>query len=624
MPLIQLKNIWKSFGAYDVLTGIYWQIDQGERIGLVGPNGCGKTTLLRLITEESLPDDGQLHRQRGLNIGFLTQEPIFDPELTVMDAALDGFADVLALQHRLYDLEKIMAEGENADAVLNDYGHLRDQYEHMGGYATEARAKAILFGLGFCETDLKLSTQVLSGGQKNRLALAQLLAREPDLLLLDEPTNHLDLQAIEWLEHFLSDYAKAFVIISHDRTFLERTVTKIVDLERGVIEQYSGNYSFYIQEKEQRRAQQQKAYRAQQAHIERTEEYIRRNIAGQKTKQAQSRRRALEKLDRVERVVEQRDIVLRFNATTRGGDRVLQVEDLSKAYPNRPLFSDLNFTLWQGERLGIIGPNGSGKSVLLKIFMEQLAPDAGRVILGKGLEVGYYAQTRQDLNPNLSVLEEIWSLTPSVPEEEIRNFLGAFLFSGDDVERETGSLSGGEQSRVALAKLMRLPLNLLVLDEPTNHLDIASRHVLENALEAFSGTVIAVSHDRYFLNRLVNRLIVLGDGKWQLVDGNYDFYQRQMQGVEIPTVQSVPKAQTDYESRKRAMRQQQRRERRVAEIEEAIAILEEQTDQLTEEMAREDLATDWHRLKELAGEKEEVQEKMDRLFEEWEVLEREK
>ena len=624
MPLIQLKNIWKSFGAYDVLTGIYWQIDQGERIGLVGPNGCGKTTLLRLITEESLPDDGQLHRQRGLNIGFLTQEPIFDPELTVMDAALDGFADVLALQHRLHDLEKIMAEGENSDAVLNDYGHLRDQYEHMGGYATEARAKAILFGLGFCETDLKLSTQVLSGGQKNRLALAQLLAREPDLLLLDEPTNHLDLQAIEWLEYFLSDYAKAFVIISHDRTFLERTVTKIVDLERGVVEQYSGNYSFYIQEKEQRRAQQQKAYRAQQAHIERTEEYIRRNIAGQKTKQAQSRRRALEKLDRVERVVEQRDIVLRFNATTRGGDRVLQVEDLSKAYPNRPLFSDLNFTLWQGERLGIIGPNGSGKSVLLKIFMEQLAPDAGRAILGRGLEVGYYAQTRQDLNPNLSVLEEIWSLTPSVPEEEIRNFLGAFLFSGDDVERETGSLSGGEQSRVALAKLMRLPLNLLVLDEPTNHLDIASRHVLENALEAFSGTVIAVSHDRYFLNRLVNRLIVLGDGKWQLVDGNYDFYQRQMQGVEIPTVQSVPKAQTDYESRKRAMRQQQRRERRVAEIEEAIAILEDEADQIAEEMAREDLATDWHRLKELAGEKEEVQEKMDRLFEEWEVLEREK
>ncbi len=624
MPLIQLEDIWKSFGAYDVLTGIHWQIDPGDRIGLVGPNGCGKTTLLRLITEESLPDRGQLHRQRDLNIGFLTQEPTFDPECTVMDAALEAFADILALQHRLQDLEKTMAEGENTDAVLDDYGHLRDQYEHMGGYATEARAKAILFGLGFCETDLKLSTQVLSGGQKNRLALAQLLAREPGLLLLDEPTNHLDLQAIEWLEYFLSDYAKAFVIISHDRTFLERTVTKIVDLERGVVEQYSGTYSFYIEEKEQRRAQQQKAYRAQQAHIERTEEYIRRNIAGQKTRQAQSRRRALEKLDRVERVVQQRDIALKFDAASRGGDRVLQVENLTKAYPDRPLFADLNFTLWWGERLGIIGPNGSGKSVLLKVFMEQLAPDSGRVVPGKGLEIGYYAQTRQDLNPNLSVLEEIWSLTPSVPELEIRNFLGAFLFSGDDVERETGSLSGGEQSRVALAKLMRSPLNLLVLDEPTNHLDIASRHVLENALETFEGTVIAVSHDRYFLNRLVNRLIVLGDGKWQLIDGNYDAYQRQIQGVEIPTVQNAPKTQTDYESRKRAMRQQQRRERRLAEIEEAIAALEDQADQIAEEMAREDLATDWHRLKELAQKKEGIQNRMDHLFEEWEVLEKEK
>ena len=622
MPLIQLEDIWKSFGAYDVLTGIHWQIDPGDRIGLVGPNGCGKTTLLRIITGESPLDRGRLHRQRDLNIGFLTQDPIFDLDLTVMDAALDAFADILVLQHRLHDLEKIMAEGENSDAVLNDYGHLRDRYEHMGGYATEARAKAILFGLGFCETDLKLPTQVLSGGQKNRLALAQLLAREPDLLLLDEPTNHLDLQAIEWLEYFLSNYAKAFVIISHDRTLFERTVTKIVDLERGVIEQYSGTYSFYIQEKELRRAQQQKAYRAQQAHIERTEEYIRRNIAGQKTKQAQSRRRALEKLDRVERVVQQRDIALRFNTTTRGGDRVLQVENLTKAYPNRPLFSDLNLTLWQGERLGIIGPNGSGKSVLLKIFTEQLAPDSGRVIPGKGLEIGYYAQTRQDLNPNLSVLEEIWSLTPRVPEVEIRNFLGAFLFSGDDVERKTGLLSGGEQSRVALAKLMRAPLNLLVLDEPTNHLDIASRHVLESALEDFYGTVIAVSHDRYFLNRLVNRLIVLGDGKWQLIDGNYDTYQRQI--AEIPTIQNTPKTQTDYKSQKRVMRQQQRRERRLAQIEEAIATLESQTDQIAEEMAREDFATDWHRLKEMAREKEEVQKKMDRLFEEWEVLEREK
>ena len=618
MPLIQLKDLYKSYGAYDVLRGIDWQIDPGDRIGLVGPNGCGKTTLFRLITGEILPDPdrGHLHRQRGIAIGILTQEPAFDPACSVMDAMLDAFADLLELQHRLGELEKLMGDGAMSDAVLNDYGRLRDQYEHMGGYATEARAKAILFGLGFRETDLNLRTRVLSGGQKNRLALAQLLAREPDLLLLDEPTNHLDLQAIEWLESFLAEYAQAFVVISHDRTFLDRTATKIADLERGRIEAYSGTYSFYVAQKEQRRAQQQKAYRAQQAYIERTEDYIRRNIAGQKTKQAQSRRKALAKLDRIDRVAQQRDIKLSFATASRGGDRVLEVESLAKAYSNRPLFSALDFTLWRGDRLGIVGPNGSGKSVLLKILIRELAPDAGRAIMGRGLDIGYYAQTRQDLNPKLRVLEEIWALTPQAPEEEIRTFLGAFLFSGDEVEREIGALSGGEQSRVALAKLMRTPLHVLILDEPTNHLDIAARTVLESALEAFAGTVIAVSHDRYFLNRLVNRLLVLGDGKWQLIDGNYDAYQRLTQDVKT---RPAPK---DYQTRKRALRHQQKRERRAVQLEEAITALEAQADQLAQEMARDDLSADWHRLKELATEKDAVQKKIDRLFAEWEVLER--
>ena len=626
MPLIQLKDLWKSYGAYDVLRGVNWQIDPGDRIGLVGPNGCGKTTLFRLITGAILPDPdrGHLRRQRGIAIGILTQEPAFDPACNVMDAMLNAFAALLDLQHRLGELEKVMGKGDRSDAVLDDYGRLRDQYEHMGGYATEARAKAILFGLGFRETDLNLRTHMLSGGQKNRLALAQLLAREPDLLLLDEPTNHLDLQAIEWLESFLAEYAQAFVVISHDRTFLDRTATQIADLERGRIEAYSGTYSLYVAERAQRRAQQQKAYRAQQARIARTEDYIRRNIAGQKTKQAQSRRRALAKLDRIDRVVQQRDIKLSFATTSRGGDRVLEVENLAKAYSDRPLFFALDFTLWRGDRLGIVGPNGSGKSALLKILIGELAPDSGRAIMGRGLDIGYYAQTRQDLDPNLSVLEEIWALAPHAPEEEIRTFLGAFLFSGDEVEREIGALSGGEQSRVALAKLMRAPLHVLILDEPTNHLDIASRTVLESALEAFSGTVIAVSHDRYFLNRLVNRLLILGDGNWQLIDGNYDEYRRLTQDVEMRPVQNAAKTQTDYQTRKRAVRSQQKRERRAVQLEEAITALEERADQLAEEMARDDLSADWQRLKELTTEKDAVQEQIDRLFAEWEVLEREK
>ena len=621
MPLLNLENIWKAYGAYDVLTGINWQIDPGERIGLVGHNGCGKTTLLKLLTQESLPDDGTLHRQRNLNIGFLAQEPTFAPNLTVIDAALEAFADLLAMQHRLHDMEKAMAEGTNDETFLNDYGRLRDQYEHKGGYATEARAKAILFGLGFRETDLELPTEVLSGGQKNRLALAQLLSREPELLLLDEPTNHLDLQALEWLEYFLSDYSQAYVIISHDRTFLERTVTKIVDLERGILEHYSGTYSFYVKEKALRRSQQQKAYEAQQAQIAQTEEYIRQNIAGQKTKQAQSRRRALEKLDRVEHVNTRRDIKLQFHTAIRGGDRVLQLEGLSKAYDNRPLFSNLDLTLWRGDRLGIVGPNGSGKSTLLKILIDQLAPDLGTVIPGKGLEIGYFEQTRQDLNPNASVLEEIWSLTPQVPEVEIRTFLGAFLFSGDDVKRKTGTLSGGEQSRVALAKLMRSPINLLVLDEPTNHLDIASRDVLENALETYSATMITVSHDRYFLNRLINRLIVLGDGQWQVIEGNYDTYQRQLQNEETAIKEKTAKTETDHQARKRDIRQRQRQERRAAQLETTIAELEKEAAKLTEEMTREDLATDWNRLEELEQEKMAIQNKIDALFEEWETIE---
>ena len=621
MPLLSLEDIWKSYGAYDVLTGITWQIDPGERIGLVGHNGCGKTTLLQILTQESLPDDGNLHRQRNLNIGFLAQEPTFAPNLTVIDAALEAFADLLAMQHRLHDMEKSMADGENSEPFLNDYGRLRDEYEHKGGYATEARAKAILFGLGFRETDLELPTDVLSGGQQNRLALAQLLSREPDLLLLDEPTNHLDLQALEWLEYFLSEYPQAFVIISHDRTFLERTVTKIVDLERGVLEHYSGTYSFYVKEKELRRAQQQKAYETQQAHIAQTEEYIRQNMAGQKTKQAQSRRKSLEKLDRIDHVSTRRDIKLKFNTTTRGGDRVLQLENLTKAYDNRPLFSNLDLTLWRGDRLGIVGPNGSGKSTLLKILIDELTPDDGSINPGKGLEIGYFEQTRQDLNPNLSILEEIWALTPQVPEVEIRTFLGAFLFTGNEVERKTGTLSGGEQSRVALAKLMRSPVNLLVLDEPTNHLDIASRNVLENALETYSATMITVSHDRYFLNRLINRLLVLGDGSWQLVEGNYDTYQRQLQNEEPLITEKAAKAETNHETRKRDIRQRQRRERRAARLETTIADLEQETAKLTKEMTREDLATDWNRLEELEQEKTAIQNKIDNLFEEWEMLE---
>jgi ATP-binding cassette subfamily F protein 3 len=622
MPIITLDNIWKAYGANDILQGISWQIDPGEKIGLVGHNGCGKTTLFGVLMGRHLPDRGSVHRQRNIHIGFLEQEPNFKAGQSVFDAALEAFADLLAMQHQLSDMELSMSDKHILPGFLETYGKLRDRYELDGGYALEARVKSILSGLGFREVDLNLSTDVLSGGQKNRLALAQLLAREPDLLLLDEPTNHLDLQALEWLEHFLSEYRHAFVIISHDRYFLERTIGKVVEIEHGKASFYSGTYSFYVKEKLLRLNQQQKAFDAQQSDIARTEDYIRRNIAGQKTKQAQSRRRALEKVDRLQSPSKRREMGLKFSSATRGGDRVFQLEGLSKGYENRPLFKDLDLLLWRGDRLGIIGPNGTGKSTLLKIIVGQLAADTGKILPGSGLEIGYFDQTRHALDPKSSVLDEVWSLTPQAPIGEIRSILGAFLFSGDDVEQKVGDLSGGEQSRVALAKLMRTPVNLLALDEPTNHLDIASRNVLEEALETFNGTLIAVSHDRYFLNRLVNRLLVLEDGTWRLIDGNYDTYQTQRLNPPETSTKTTP-TRDGHRTRKRFQREQERLQRRAANLQQNIAELEGKVTQLDMEMAKEDFATDWDKLKALAEEKFAHQAEIESLFAAWETLENE-
>ena len=624
MPIIQLENVWKAYGANPVLTGVSWRIEPGDRVGLVGRNGCGKTTLFHLLTGRLLPDAGQIHRQRRLNIGYLAQDAVFEGNPTVIRAVMQGFQDLLDLRSRLTDLEARMASGESRDALLADYGRLRDRYEHGGGYALEARAQAILHGLGFLKKDFGLQAAILSGGQKNRLALAQLLACSPDLLLLDEPTNHLDLQALEWLESFLSDSNATFVVISHDRYFLDRTVKQILELEGGRLERYSGNYSFYAREGALRQRQRQKAYEAQQAYISQTEEYIRRNIAGQKTKQAQSRRKALAKLERVDRPAGERDIKIRFSAAARGSDRVLQIERLSKSYNGRHLFRDLDLILWRGDRLGIVGPNGSGKSTLLRLLVSQVAPDNGRISLGRGVRIGYYDQSRQDLHPDATVLDEVWSLTPDVPMEEIRTFLGAFLFSGDDVDRKIGNLSGGEQSRVAIAKLIRSGVNLLVLDEPTNHLDIASRIVLEDALAGFDGTLLAASHDRYFLNRLFNRLLLIEDGGWRLIAGNYTALREQMAASSAPPVQeAVDKAarKASYEETRKTQREQERRKRRAGELEEQISRLEAEIERLDGEMSREDLAADWARLQEMSRQRAGLQRQIEACFAEWESIE---
>lgn len=624
MPLVQLENVHKSYGANPVLTGLTWKIEAGGRFGLVGRNGCGKTTLFHLITGRLQPDSGRIYTKRNLNVGYLAQDPQLNDGSVVLDTVLDAFSDLLDMHRRMAVLEERLTEGADQTALLEEYGRLQHAYEDRGGYEIEDRAKAILHGLGFGRKDLEAPVNLLSGGQKNRLALARLLVREPDLLLLDEPTNHLDLEAIEWLEGFLPAFHGAFVVVSHDRYFLDRTIDRIMELENGVLAGYAGNYSFYAAEREERLARRWKTYERQQEYIQKTEDFIRRNIAGQKTKQAQSRRKTLEKLDRHERPGGEKAFRLSFTSAERGGNRVAELERVSKAYGERVLFRDLDLLVRRGDRLGIIGPNGSGKSTLLKLLAGRVATDGGTVKTGSNIRVGYYDQHRDELIPGHTLQEEIQAVTPDATVGEIRSVLGAFLFSGDDVERKISNLSGGEKSRVALARLMRSETNLLVLDEPTNHLDIPSRDVLEAALMTYGGTLIAVSHDRYFLNLLVDRLLVLGDGTWEIVEGNYDAWQRRRRTREDSQKPASRRnsSQKDLYERKRADRRaQEGRQRRLEAIEKEILDLEAELERLNGQLVLDDRASDWEHLQSVSEERRRVQARIEERMAAWEALE---
>ncbi|MEE2752424.1 MAG: ABC-F family ATP-binding cassette domain-containing protein [Candidatus Latescibacterota bacterium] len=621
MAVLQLEKVSKAYGAHDILINISWNVDRGNRIGLVGRNGCGKTTLLHVLTQEIRPDSGSVHPARSAKIGYLAQDPSFADEATVISTVMEGFEQVLDIQARLREFEARMSNGDHDERTLAGYSDLHAQYEGLDGYTLETRAAAVLDGLGFSEEDHGLQVSVLSGGQKNRLALARLLASQPDLLLLDEPTNHLDLRAIEWLEKFLSDYDGTFIVVSHDRYFLDRTVKIIIEMQNCKIKRYTGNYSAYSVEKAKQLEQQQKTYESQQAEISRTEDYIRRNIAGQKTKQAKSRRKALEKLGRVDRPSGEKAVSLKFGTGTRGGDRVIQVEDITKAYDGGdPLFPPLSMVAWRGDRIGIVGPNGSGKTTLLKMLIEAIPPDTGWVRAARSTKIGYYEQGRNDLNPENTVLQELWTVTPGASVGEIRTFLGAFLFSGDEVEQKIESLSGGEQSRVALAKIVRKPCNFLVLDEPTNHLDIRSCEALETALNQFDGTIITVSHDRYFMNNLINRLLLIEETGWRLIDGNYASLGQLW--TQPSTKESKRKGKGEGEGRqleKQTQRAIQKLERRAQEIESEIAKLEEDLEAIDAETEKIDSA-DWQGLGLLTERKQTIQSDIEERYAEWEII----
>jgi len=624
--LFRLTEVTKSYGAHQVLRGVGFQVNPGEHAGLVGRNGAGKTTILRLISGTDIPDDGQIDRLRGLRFGVLTQHVDFTGALTVIDATLQVFENLRNLETKMRELEQTMTEvsGDELERVMHDYSEAQQAYEHEGGFSYQARAESVLLGLGFRREDLGKRAENLSGGEKNRLGLARLLLIEPDILLLDEPTNHLDVDAIEWLEDYLTSYKSAFLIISHDRFFLDHTVNRVLDLENGRVESYKGNYSDYLVQKEERRDLQRKAYDQQQEMIARTEDFIRRNIAGQKTKQAKSRRKMLERLERIDQLTNLDQANFKLKPVTRTGDQVLILDRLAIGFPTRQLARNLSLILRRGERLGIIGANGTGKTTLLKTILGMERPLDGEARWGTGVNIGYYDQRLLSIDDRNTVLEEVRAIAPSmVTDGELRGFLGRFLFTGDDAFKPVSALSGGEKGRLALAKLIYSRVNILVLDEPTNHLDIPACEALEDALNDYDGTIITVSHDRYFLDRIATQTLFFGENGVEYFEGGYsEFYQRhhlsmirrQEEEAAAQKVERLARRTRKISQAKKANSNQPT----AAELETEIGLLEDQLQELAQALSTEDAARDREKLIELSESYQNLEFRIQELYQRWE------
>ncbi|HMV47575.1 MAG TPA: ABC-F family ATP-binding cassette domain-containing protein [Blastocatellia bacterium] len=628
--LFRLTEVTKSYGAQEVLRGVTFQLNPGEHVGLVGRNGAGKTTIFRIITGAESPDKGEFDSMRGLRVGVLAQHVDFSGAETVMDAALAVFEKLRSLETKMRDLEHAMTEvsGEELDRVMHDYSEAQHTYEHEGGFSYHARAESVLLGLGFGKEEFDKKAENLSGGEKNRLGLARLLLLEPDILLLDEPTNHLDVDAVEWLEEFLSAYKSAYLIISHDRFFLDHTVKRVLDLEFGKVDSYKGNYSEYVVEKEERREQQQRAYEQQREMIERTEDFIRRNLAGQKTKQAKSRRNMLQRMDRLESVNNLDTASFKLKPTARTGDQVLILDKLAIGFKTTILADKLELTLRRGERLGIIGGNGTGKTTLLRTLLGEQRPLGGDMRWGTGVKTGYYDQRLLTVDDRNSVLDELRTIaSATITDGELRGFLGRFLFSGDDVFKPVAALSGGEKGRLALAKLIYSRVNVLVLDEPTNHLDIASCEALEDALNEFDGTIITVSHDRYFLDRIATQILAFTDKGTEYFDGGYtEFYEEHHrtlaeQQAREAEAQKAERAARKVETPKPASGKKNKQKGPTAfELETSIQTAEAELQELAAQLSTEEVARDKDKLFELSEKYETLETRIAELYQTWEAL----
>ena len=636
--ILSCQGISKSFGEKVILEDASFHIEEREKAALIGNNGAGKTTLLRIIMEEIHADAGQVVLAKDKRIGYLAQYQDVQGHLSVYEELLSTKQYIIDMEERLRAMEVQMknASGEELDRLMNSYTRLTHEFELENGYAYKSELMGVLNGLGFTEEDFTKQVATLSGGQKTRVALGKLLISKPDILLLDEPTNHLDMESIAWLETYLLNYPGAVFIVSHDRYFLDKVVTKVIEIDAGQVHMYVGNYSAYAEKKAQLRDAQYKAYLNQQREIKHQEAVIvkLKSFNREKSiKRAESREKMLNKIQRIDKPIEvQSQMRLSLEPRVVSGNDVLTVEDLAKSFPQQKLFSNISFQIKRGERVALIGNNGTGKTTMLKILNGLLDADAGSFSLGAKVQIGYYDQEHHVLHAEKTIFEEISDTYPTLTETQIRNMLAAFLFTGDDVFKVISSLSGGERGRVSLAKLMLSEANFLILDEPTNHLDIASKEILEEALNSYTGTVLYVSHDRYFINQTATRILDLTNQSVVNYIGDYDYYLEKKEELTekyAPTAQEATEEAKEetpsegkltWQQQKEEQARKRKQENELKKVEKRIEELETRDKEIDDTLILPDVCTNVGRCAELSREKDKIQAELEELYEKWEEL----
>lgn len=629
MIILQANKIERSFAGEVLFDNINLQVDERDRIALVGKNGAGKSTLLKILVGEEEPTSGEINKKKDISLSYLAQDSRFESENTIYDEMLHVFDDLRRTETQLRQMELEMGEkyGEDLDKLMADYDRLSENFRQAGGFTYEADIRAILNGFKFDESMWQMKIAELSGGQNTRLALAKMLLEKPNLLVLDEPTNHLDIETIAWLENYLVNYSGALIIVSHDRYFLDKVATITLDLTKHSLDRYVGNYSRFVEQKEQKLATEAKNYEKQQKEIAALEDFVNRNLVrASTTKRAQSRRKQLEKMERLDKPeAGKKSANMTFQSEKTSGNVVLTVENAAIGYDGEVLSEPINLDLRKMNAVAIVGPNGIGKSTFIKSIVDQIPLIKGEKRFGANVEVGYYDQTQSKLTPSNSVLDELWNDFKLTPEVEIRNRLGAFLFSGDDVKKSVGMLSGGEKARLLLAKLSMENNNFLILDEPTNHLDIDSKEVLENALIDFDGTLLFVSHDRYFINRVATHVLELSENGSTLYLGDYDYYVEKKAEVEaIQTAEASMSNQekeespvNDYQAQKESQKEARKLMRQIESLEAEIEELETQSQAISEQMLE---TNDAEKLMEFQTELDKISHRQEEAMLEWEEL----